>query len=92
MRQQEDVLLVHRSDERAVREVVDLVGDVIALMLEISKTRMPAAPFQERLAQFCERFADQGALLLEELIELQLARNQTQFQALIPGLRVSEAN
>jgi hypothetical protein len=45
------------------------VGDVIALVFEISKTRMPAAPFQERLAQLCERFADQRALPLEQLIE-----------------------
>jgi hypothetical protein len=41
------------------------VGDVIALVFEISKTWMPAASFQERLAQLGERFADQGALLLE---------------------------
>jgi hypothetical protein len=76
MREQEDVLLVHRRDERAIREVVDLMGNVIALVFEISKTRMPAAPLKQRLAQLAERLADKGALLLEQLIEPQFARNQ----------------
>ena len=80
MSEQEDVLLVHRRDERAVREVVDLVGDVVAFMFEISKMGMPAAPLQQRFAQLRERFADQGALPLEQLVELQLARNQAQLQ------------
>jgi hypothetical protein len=49
-------------------------------MFEISKMGMPAAPLQQRFAQLRERFAYQGALPLEQLVELQLARNQAQLQ------------
>ena len=36
MRQQEDVLLVDRGDERTVREPVNLVGYVVRLVLEVA--------------------------------------------------------
>jgi hypothetical protein len=41
------------------------VSDVIALVLEIPKTRMPAAPFEQRFAELGEGFANQRALPLE---------------------------
>jgi hypothetical protein len=76
MREEKDVLLFHRRDKGAVRKVVDLVSDLIALMFEIAKSGVSAASIKQRFAQLGERLADQGALPLEQLIELKLARNQ----------------
>src|SRR5665811_1505282 len=51
MRKQEDVLGFDWSAEGAVRQVVDLMGDVIALVLEISEPRMARASLEQRLAE-----------------------------------------
>jgi hypothetical protein len=92
VRKHEDVFWFYRRAEGSVRQVIDLVSYVITLVLEIPKARMPAAPFEERVAELRECFANQRSLMLEQLIEPPLAWNQAQLQALTtPQLRVGES-
>src|SRR5438045_4692812 len=44
--QEKDVLFVERCDERAVDEVVDLMGGVVALVLQVEQPRVPALAFE----------------------------------------------
>jgi hypothetical protein len=84
--------LFHRRDEGAIRQLIDLVRDVIARVLEIPQAGMPGASFEQRFAELGQRFANQGALPLEQPVELALPRNQVQLQVLTtPRLRVSQA-
>jgi hypothetical protein len=47
MRQHEDVFRFHRRDEGAIRQLIDLVRDVIARVLEIPQAGMPGASFEQ---------------------------------------------
>jgi len=82
MRQEQDVLLLNGGRKRAVRQVVDLAGDVVTHVLELAEAGMAVSAFRKRLAELGKRLADQRALPLEQLIEAVLARNQAELQAL----------
>src|SRR5437773_1127786 len=66
-REEEDVLRLERCRKRVVDEVVDLMGRVVAIVLEIAQAGVAAPPLEQRLAELAQRFADDGALLVEEL-------------------------
>ena len=61
--------MVERCDERAVDQVEDLMGYVIALVLEIHQARMAALALQEGLAELGQRLADQCSLLTKQVEE-----------------------
>src|SRR5439155_486365 len=82
MRQEQDVLLLNGGRKRAVRQVVDLAGDVVTHVLELAEAGMAVSALRKRLAELGKRLADQRALPLEQLIEAVLARNQAELQAL----------
>src|SRR5438874_13117072 len=82
MRQEQDVLLINGGRKRAVRQVLDLPGDVVTHVLELAEAGMAVSAFRKRLAELGKRLADQRALPLEQLIEAVLARNQAELQAL----------
>src|SRR6266478_6640457 len=61
--------------------------DLIAFVLEISKSRMPASTVEQRFAQLRQRLAYQFALALEERVETALVRNQAQLHELTTRLK-----
>src|SRR6185437_14813132 len=78
-----------RRGEGAVGQVVELVRDVVARVLEVPKGRVAALTLAQRLAEGGEGLVDDRALLLEKVIEAMLARNQAQLQAgSTPDVRV----
>ena len=80
MSQHQDVLLVDRRHERAVGEVVDLVGDLVTAMLDVTKRRVMAPLFVQRTAELTERLPDELALLVEKFVKAALPQNEVQFR------------
>src|SRR5438094_10255256 len=68
-REEEDVLRLERCRKRVVDEVVDLMRRVVAVVLEIAQAGMAAPTLEQRPAELAQRFADDRALLVEELEE-----------------------
>src|SRR5882724_361336 len=82
MSQQQNVFLLHGRSECAIGQVVDVVCDLVASVLELTQSRMAIFSLRKRVPQLSERLADQRALMTEELIEAMLSRDQAQLHAL----------
>jgi len=76
--QGEDVLPLDRRDEGLVDQPVDLVGDVVRLVLEITETGMTRPTLEQALAQLHQGVVDERALLCEEVVKATLLRNQAE--------------
>ena len=63
------VLLVNWSHECTVDQVMNLMRRLVALVLKIAQSRVPAFALQQRLAQLGQRLADQLSLGPEQVVE-----------------------